>query len=1003
MGEHVAVWTGNEMIVWQNDNEGGARFNPVTGSWKVLPPVKGPDRSVTALWTGHEVLLWGGIHGTSEHGHLLLDAGGVLYDPIVDSWRMVPPPPPSMGWESAVVWTGKEMIVWGGDTRNPERSSNSFSGKGARYDPELDRWTSTSMVGAPGPRAQHLGVWTGTELVIWGGYGYEGEPLTGRRYNPATDTWRGMSQAGPWVGGTPGIWSGREMIVFTNPTSAYNPVTDTWRAFPTTLAPFQRAGATYTMTGDFLFVWGGWEFARNRAVNTGSRFHVPTDTWVPLSTISALQPRQNHTAVWTSDSLIVWGGGTTSRSATGAIYSPESDFDRDGATLCEGDCDDANGTVHPGAIELPGNGLDEDCDGALLCDPDAARTPGEFVRCFARECKLLGDVCDDIPGLPTNSRDCGNGVRNGHEICDAGDLGGKTCESLGYDSGTLGCNASCDGFDESGCTTVCGNGERAGREICDGADLAGQTCQSLGFDGGMLMCHRTCMGFDQGLCTSACGDDVLGGTEACDGSDLGGRTCQSLGFDGGILACDAACGRLDTSGCTTFCGNGALGTGELCDGDAGMSQTCTDISDNFDEGTPRCLSTCDGLDLSGCARCGDGVKAGTEVCDTTDFGGSSCESEGFEGGSLGCEWDCSGFNINGCIGCGNNRIEGSELCDGYAFRTSCKAMGFDTGGLRCNATCDAVDSSGCTYAPPPTNVCGNGVKESPEACDWLDFGGATCASSGFDGGGELICSYDCKKISTPLCTTICGDGIRKGPEVCDGSDFKDSDNKKCTRFGYDAGAVSCNTSCNGYDLTACSKCGNLIREGSEECEVNDHGGKTCEDFTGFTGGTLLCENCRLHENNCTSVCGDGVASSLEFCDGADMRGSTCQSFYDGSHVYDEGEIACTDGCQYDFTGCRSICGNGERGPRELCDGADLGGRSCGDVGFTGGALTCNATCDGYETSRCTLCGDGVREGTEVCDGADLSGWTCRLLGYTGGVLGCDATCRTVNERACTGN
>lgn len=42
------------------------------------------------------------------------------------------------------------------------------------------------------------------------------------------------------------------------------------------------------------------------------------------------------------------------------------DGDGDGASplLAGGDCDDADPTVHPAGVDLPGNGLDEDCDGA---------------------------------------------------------------------------------------------------------------------------------------------------------------------------------------------------------------------------------------------------------------------------------------------------------------------------------------------------------------------------------------------------------------------------------------------------------------------------------------------------------------------------------------------------------------------------------------------------------------------------------------------------------------
>ncbi len=101
---------------------------------------------------------------------------------------------------------------------------------------------------------------------------------------------------------------------------------------------------------------------------------------------------------------------------------------------------------------------------------------------------------------------CGNNVTESPEVCDGTDLNGETCQSQGFDTGTLGCLSDCSGYDTSGCSNnggpVCGNGVIETGEVCDGSNLGGQTCSSQGFSGGTLACNSTCDGFDTSGCTS---------------------------------------------------------------------------------------------------------------------------------------------------------------------------------------------------------------------------------------------------------------------------------------------------------------------------------------------------------------------------------------------------------------------------------------------------------------------------------------------------------------------
>jgi len=64
------------------------------------------------------------------------------------------------------VWTGTEMIVWGGCS---DFFCNNPLNTGGRYNPTTDSWTATSTTNAPAARFDHTTVWTGSEMIVWGG------------------------------------------------------------------------------------------------------------------------------------------------------------------------------------------------------------------------------------------------------------------------------------------------------------------------------------------------------------------------------------------------------------------------------------------------------------------------------------------------------------------------------------------------------------------------------------------------------------------------------------------------------------------------------------------------------------------------------------------------------------------------------------------------------------------------------------------------------------------
>src|SRR5206468_3388528 len=84
---------------------------------------------------------------------------------------------PSARSAHTAVWTGNEMIVWGGSSCCP-----TYINTGGRYNPSTNSWTATSITNAPESREVHTAVWTGSEMIIWGGGDASGDVNSGGRY-----------------------------------------------------------------------------------------------------------------------------------------------------------------------------------------------------------------------------------------------------------------------------------------------------------------------------------------------------------------------------------------------------------------------------------------------------------------------------------------------------------------------------------------------------------------------------------------------------------------------------------------------------------------------------------------------------------------------------------------------------------------------------------------------------------------------------------------------------
>jgi hypothetical protein len=148
----------------------------------------------------------------------------------------------------------------------------------------------------------------------------------------------------------------------------------------------------------------------------------------------------------------------------------------------------------------------------------------------------LADCSYDLSGCDTST--CGNGEIDGDELCDGSELDGRSCTDLDgdgnhfepgdYAGGTLACASDCT-LDVSGCY-YCGDGVINGTELCDGSDTGSATCESLGYVSGTLTCNATCDGYDESGCNEC--DDCTD----CDGQACTDHVCGTCVTDSDCCA-----------------------------------------------------------------------------------------------------------------------------------------------------------------------------------------------------------------------------------------------------------------------------------------------------------------------------------------------------------------------------------------------------------------------------------------------------------------------------------
>jgi hypothetical protein len=319
IGSKIFIFGGNGIPAYGN----GFLYDPIADAWSPISAISAPSprANIPAIWTGSQVLVWGGNNYAGSHFN-----DGAKYDPVMDAWTPITTSgAPSARVYQFSVWTGQEMLVWGGTA--VWNGSLAGLADGARYNPTANAWTPITTNNAPAGRHNEIGyfdtVWTGEEMIVWGGMNGAGTFYSdGARYNPFTDTWTTMSNLSapaPREGHTT-VWTGTEMIIWgggwnslpwQNTGGRYHVANNSWT--PTSLAgaPTRRAGHAAVWTGKAMMIWGGFNIP-DGYFNTGGLYDPATDQWTATSMEGAPLARSNIQAVWTGAEFIFWGGYSSS-------------------------------------------------------------------------------------------------------------------------------------------------------------------------------------------------------------------------------------------------------------------------------------------------------------------------------------------------------------------------------------------------------------------------------------------------------------------------------------------------------------------------------------------------------------------------------------------------------------------------------------------------------------------------------------------------------------------
>jgi hypothetical protein len=314
------------------------------GHWVTFPggPLQ-PRVGQVGLWTGDQLLVWGGESSNGQSGY----QDGATFNATTDRWRLLPKGPLSARANAAAVWTGTVALIWGGSVG----AADSPVSGGASYDPSTRTWRRLPT--APlSPRQSADAFWTGRQMIVFGGYALSSVHAlpSGATYTPSTKT---CTKIPPFpLAGTNGIpistvavWMGQQLIAWTS-------------VEQTRTCGLNCHGL---MTAELAAAWTPGSSTWQRlstppsGVSTSSATAIWTGTHVVLANGSSCPPGASCPAPFGAEGANVYLPGSSRWSSTprSIVLRGDGPTVWTGRTLLTVDMNDAeiggtSATVHPG-------------------------------------------------------------------------------------------------------------------------------------------------------------------------------------------------------------------------------------------------------------------------------------------------------------------------------------------------------------------------------------------------------------------------------------------------------------------------------------------------------------------------------------------------------------------------------------------------------------------------------------------------------------------------------